>query len=655
MAQRLWEPSAERRAQAELTRFAQWAEARFGRSLRRFEALHAWSVDFPGEFWGGIWEFYRIREHTPHRAVVEDFHRFPGARWFVGARLNYAENALRRRDREPALVFHSEQGDVRTYTFWEAAQTTEALAASLTEEGIGEGDVVAGYLPNIPEGVLALLAASAVGAVWCVCGTDLGVPATADRLGQLDPKVLFTVDRYVYRGKVYDNLERVAELTKALPSLRRIVVVPYAEADLPRSLPEKAVPWSEFLGRTPRAPFAFRPVEAHHPHIVLFTSGVTGRPKCVIHSVAGTLSAHLKTLGLQLDTRAGDRVLFLSSPTWMVWNVQPSSLLLGATVVLYDGAPLHPDAEVIWRLVDREGVNLVGCGATFLLACMEAGVSPRRTCRLETLRSMFQSGSALPAEGFQYVYEHIKQDLFFNSGLGGTDVQMGILEGTPWQPVYAGQIAGPALGVQANVYDEEGRPVVGKPGELVVERPFPSVPLGLWGDEDGEQFRTTYFGKYPGVWRHGDYVQRDPETGGFIPLGRSDFVLKPSGVRIGPAEIYSVLARVPEIRDCLVVGQKWKGDERIVLFVAPREGVQLTEELAERIRTRLRQEASPRHVPARILEVPDIPYTLNLKRAEGAVWRIVNGGEVSPQLRGALANPEVLAVYEWLAREELSR
>jgi acetoacetyl-CoA synthetase len=268
---------------------------------------------------------------------------------------------------------------------------------------------------------------------------------------------------------------------------------------------------------------------------------------------------------------------------------------------------------------------------------------------------MFQSGSALPAEGFQYVYEHIKQDLFFNSGLGGTDVQMGILEGTPWQPVYAGQIAGPALGVKANVYDEEGKPVVGEPGELVVERPFPSVPLGLWGDEGGEQFRATYFGKYPGVWRHGDYVQKDPATGGFIPLGRSDFVLKPSGVRIGPAEIYSVLARIPEVRDCLVVGQKWKGDERIVLFVAPREGLRLTEELAERIRTRLRQEASPRHVPARILEVPDVPYTLNLKRAEGAVWRIVNGGEVPPQLRGALANPEVLSVYERLAREELNR
>ncbi len=472
-----------------------------------------------------------------------------------------------------------------------------------------------------------------------------------DRFGQLEPKVLFASDGYFYKGKVFNTLSNVAYLSEKMPSVEKVIVTGFVSEnpDL-KGLP-KGIRYNDFISQEEGLELSFAQLPPDHPHIILFSSGVTGKPKCIVHSLAGTLMAHLKTHIMHFDLKREDTAFFISSPTWMVWSFQLSSLATGCRVVLFDGNPFYPHFESVWELIQEEKVSVLGCGAAFILNLMQQGVRPKEKFNLANFKTIFQSAAPLPPEGFKYIYEAIKDDLCFISGLGGTDVQCGIAEGTPLQPVYMGQMAGPALGLATKVLDENGQQIFDIAGELVVEKPFPSVPLYFWGDHDGQRFKETYFGVYQGIWRHGDYAIHFSDTGGIVGLGRSDFVLKPSGVRIGPAEIYNVVENMEGITDSLVVGQYFKGDQRIILFVKLKEGYELTEELKSKIKKALQRQASPRHVPDKIIAVPEIPYTVNMKKVESAVYNIVNGRPVLN--KGALMNPECLALFEKITKTEL--
>jgi acetoacetyl-CoA synthetase len=517
--------------------------------------------------------------------------------------------------------------------------------------GVKPGDRVVAYMPNLIETIVAMLAATSLGAVWASCGLELGPKAVLDRFGQIEPKVIFVGSGYFYKGKAFDTLPNVTEVVNGLPSVERTILVPYAAKKTdPNPIPN-AVYYDDFLSSESGLEIEFEQLPSEHPVEILFSSGTTGKPKCIVHGIAGTLIAHLKTHVLHYDLKRDDTTLFIASPTWMVWNVQASCLGVGSTAVLYEGNPFYPDAGALWKIVQDEKVTFLGCSAAFIDALRNKGIKPKELYDLTSLRGIFQTGSALSDEGFEYVYQAIKDDVYFDSGLGGTDIQCGLAEGNPLQAVYTGQMMGPGLGMKVNVYDDAGKPIVDKRGELVCEKPFPSVPLYFLNDPGGEKLKEAYFSVYPNVWRHGDYAMIHSDTGGMTAFGRSDSVLKPSGVRIGALEIYNVIVKLDEIADSLVVGQNWQGDQRIILFVKLPEGKQLDEQLKEKIKSALRTSASPRHVPAKIIEVPDIPYTLNMKKVESAVGNIVNGRPVMN--KDALINPESLKYYEKIAKEEL--
>lgn len=651
MGRLLYTPTEERKKSANVTRFMKFVNERYGKGISSYNELYNWSIENISDFWEALWDFCEVKASRRYEKVVDDVSKFPGAKWFIGARLNYAENILRRRDGHNALIFRGEDGRKARMTYLELYDQVASLAEALREMGVKPGDRVVGYIPNIMEGVVALLATSSIGAVWASCGLELGVDAALDRFGQIEPKVLFSADGYCFKGKTFDTLSAVSEVARRIPTLERIVVIPYLRERPDISFIPNSVYYEDFISGQKGLEISFEQLPPDHPHIILFSSGTTGKPKCVVHGLVGTLLVHLKTHIIHFDLRSDDKALFIATPTWMVWNVQVSALASRGTIVLFDGNPFYPDHGAIWKIIEEERVSFLGCGAGFIMGCMENGIRPKELFDLSSLRGIFQSGSALPEEGFEYVYEAIKGDVYFNSGLGGTDTQAGIIEGTPIQPLYAGEMSGPALGFATKVYDAEGKPIFDKPGELVCERPFPSVPLYFWNDEHGSKFMDTYFGLYPNIWRHGDYVIHHSKTGGMTALGRSDSVLKPSGVRIGPSEIYNVVEKLEEVSDSVVVGQYWKGDQRIILFVKLKKGYELTEALKDKIRNELRTKASPRHVPAKIIEVPDIPYTFNMKKVESAVMNIVNGRPVLN--KDAMINPNCLEYYEDIVKKEL--
>lgn len=651
MGRLLWRPTEERKRNANVTKFIDFVNKRHGLGLSSYEDLYRWSVEDIPNFWAAIWDFCEVKASKRPERIVDDLSKFPGAKWFIGARLNYAENMLRRKDDHLAFIFYGETFKKTKMTYAELYRDVARLANALRDMGVRPGDRICAYLPNLMEGIVAMLASSSIGAIWASCGLELGPDAAIDRFGQIEPKVLFTSDGYYFKGKTFHVLQQVRKVAESIPSLEKVIVIPYL-ADRPEiaGIP-KAVHYPDLMCTGHEPEIEFEQLPPDHPHVILFSSGATGKPKCIVHGLAGTLIVHLKTHFLHFDLSERDVPLFIATPTWMVWNVQVSALSTGGTLVLYDGNPFFPDHGAMWKIIQDEGVTFLGCGAGFILGCMENGIKPKELYNLSSLRGIFQSGSILPKEGFEYVYEAIKEDVYFNSGLGGTDAQAGLIEATPLQPVYAGEMSGPALGFATKVYDEQGKPIFDRPGELVCEKPFPSVPLYFWNDPDGSRFMDTYFSLYPNVWRHGDYIIHHSATGGMTALGRSDSVLKPSGVRIGPAEIYNVVDKIEGIQDSIVVGQYFKGDQRIILFVKLKEGQKLTEELKERIKMELRTKASPRHVPAKIFEVPDIPYTFNMKKVESAVSNIVNGRPVLN--RDAIANPSSLDHFEKIAREEL--
>lgn len=654
MEQPLWTPTAERVARANLTHFAK-AHAP---SARDFQALYAWSVARPAEFWSAVWRFTGVvaderPSGAPWDGVLDGGERMAppdpalGPRWFRGARLNFAENLLRRRDNHPALLFWNELGRQRAVTFAGLAAEVASVAAALRGLGIGPGDRVAGFLPNLPETVIAMLATASLGAVWSSCSPDFGANGVLDRFGQIRPRVLFCADGYRYAGKEIDSLARVREVREKIASIERVVVVGYLrEQPSVGGIPD-AVRWEDFVrGREAGAP-AFARLPFDHPLYIMYSSGTTGLPKCMVHGAGGTLLQHLKELVLHTDLTRDDRIFYFTTCGWMMWNWMVSSLAVGATVVLYDGPPLLPP-KILWDMAEAEGITIFGTSAKYLALAEKEGLDPARSHDLTRLRAILSTGSPLASHSFDYVYGRIKRDVHLASVSGGTDIISCFALGNPIAPVWRGELQTRGLGMAVDVFDPDGRPAQGRAGELVCTRPFPSMPVAFWDDPDGSKYRSAYFDFFPGVWRHGDWAELTPHDG-LIIHGRSDATLNPGGVRIGTAEIYRQVEQLPEIVESLVVGQDWQGDVRIVLFVRLREGLTLDERLRDTIRRRVREHASPHHVPKKILQVPDIPRTISGKITELAVRDVIHGREV--RNRDALANPQALELYRGL--EEL--
>jgi len=645
----LWSPTEEWIKNANLTRFLEYVNKKDGKHLRTYPELYRWSVEAVPEFWARLWEFADIKASRGYDQVVDDVRKMPGAKWFSGARLNFAENLLRHRDDRPAFIFRGETQKKAQMTYAELYAAVARLAHALRGLGLKPGDRVAGYMPNMMETAIAMLAATSVGAVWSSCATDIGSQAALDRLGQIEPKVLFTVNGYYYKGKPFSSLGNAAEIAKGIPSLKKVIVASYVDQPPDLTGIPNSVRWEDFLSREMQPPLEFEQLPSDHPVYIMFSSGTTGRPKCMVQGAAGILMEHFKELILHTDLKREDRILYITTCSWMMWNWLISSLGVGATVVLYDGNPSFPDDEAMWKLAQDEKITIFGMSASYINYLKSQGVKPGRKYDLGALRAISQTGSPLSAEGFEYVYQEIKKDLHFGSISGGTDINGSFAGGSIISPVYAGELQGATLAMKIKAYDEKGHSLYDQQGELVCESPAPSMPLYFWNDPTGEKYQSAYFEVYPGVWRHGDYVVFHKDTGGITFYGRSDSVLKPSGVRIGTAEIYNVVDKFGEVADSLVIGQNWKGDQRVLLFVQLRPGFTLTEELKNKIRKALREQASPRHIPAVIAAVPDIPYTLNMKKVESAVTNIVNGRPVLN--RDALKNPESLDFYEKILPE----
>jgi acetoacetyl-CoA synthetase len=642
----IWTPSLFRIADANLTRVLAFVGAR-GKPASDCDALDRWSIEEPASFWDAVWEFAGVAGERGAGPVVADGNRMPGARWFPGARLNFAENLLRGPEAEPAIVFRNERGDRRELSWGGLRAESARIAAGLARDGVGPGDVVAGFLPNVPEAVVAMLAAASLGATWTSCSPDFGIQGVLDRFGQVKPKVLFTADGYFYAGKTIDSSASIAGVLGSLPSLERVVVVPYVNAAAGAGAPAGSLGFDGYGERGAVARFELLPFD--HPLYVLYSSGTTGVPKCIVHGAGGTLLQHLKEHLLHTDVKPGDRLFFFTTCGWMMWNWLASALASQATIVLFDGSPLHPGPEVLWQMAADEGVTIFGTSPRYLAALEKSGYRPRERHGLATLRTVLSTGSPLGPEQYDFVADAIGPDVQLASISGGTDIVSCFALGNPLLPVYRGELQCRGLGMQVEVRDETGTPVTGEKGELVCAAPFPSMPLGFWNDPDGSRYRSAYFERYPGVWHHGDYALLT-ERGGLVILGRSDAVLNPGGVRIGTAEIYRQVELVPEVQESVVIGQETGHDVRVVLFVRLRDGLLLDEAIAERIRRQIRSNTTPRHVPARILQVPEIPRTLSGKVDELAVREAVHGRPVKNT--DALANPAALEHFR--NRPELS-
>ena len=640
MSDLLWKPSPARIAAAQMTRFAAYAAAGRDVSLRDYSDLQRWSVTAPEAFWATLWDFCEVQAEEKGARVLENGEQFPGARWFPQARLNFAQNLLRYRDAQPALVTLLENGERRELSYAALYQRVAQLAAGLRAEGIGAGDRVAGFMPNIAETVIAMLAATSIGAVWSSCSPDFGVDGVIDRFGQIQPRVLFGADGYYYNGEARDSLTRLAAIVERIESIERVVVVPLLNARPQLDAIRGAVQFADYLQPAASA-VEFAQLPFDHPLYIVYSSGTTGPPKCIVHGAGGTLLQHLKEHQLHIDLRRSDVLFYFTTCGWMMWNWLVSGLATGATLLLYDGAPLARE-ELLLDAIDSENISIFGTSARYIAALQQAGLRPCETHQLGSLKTILSTGSPLPHESFDYVYRAIKQDVCLSSISGGTDILSCFVGGCPILPVYRGEIQAPGLGMAVAIWNERGEPVIGQKGELVCCQPFPSAPIMFWNDSDGSRYRAAYFERWPNIWAQGDYGEITAR-GGVIIYGRSDAVLNPGGVRIGTAEIYRQVEKLPAVRESVAVGQQWRDDVRVVLFVVLAAGRVLDDSLQQEIRAVIRQHTTPRHVPDKIIAVADIPRTRSGKIAELTVRDVIHNRPAGNA--DALANPESLSLY----------
>ena len=638
-AELLWQPSQERVEQSQMYRFMRHAAERYGFSPD-WPSLHKWSVTHRSEFWREMLDFAQIKP-TKAPTTVESGKGMLGTTWFPGMELNFAAHLLRYDDEHIAIEAEDELGRRRSITYRALRAEVARLAAAMRAAGIRRGDRVGGYMPNIPESVMAMLAATSIGAAWSSCSPDFGINGVFDRFGQIEPKLLVTADGYSYNGRTIDCLDRAAGILEKIPSIQQTVIVPFMNQAPDLSSLRNATIWHEFLADA--SELVFESVPFDHPLYIMYSSGTTGVPKCIVHGAGGTLLQHMKELMLHCDLRRDDTILYFTTCGWMMWNWLVSSLGVGATVVLYEGSPFYPKPDHLWRMSERLGITVFGTSAKYIAACEKVGLTPGKDHDLARLRAVLSTGSPLTVENFRWVYRHVKADLQLSSISGGTDIISCFILGNPMLPVHAGEIQCLGLGMDVHAYDREGRPLIGKKGELVCGSPFPSQPTSFWNDPNHEKYRQAYFDHYPGIWRHGDFVEIT-EHGGVIVYGRSDATLNPGGVRIGTAEIYRQVEAMDEVVDSVVVGKETAdADVEVCLFVVLREGLTLDHDLVDRIKKRIADGATRRHVPKYIRQVSAIPYTISGKKVEMAVTDMVHGREVLN--RDALANPEALEQY----------
>jgi acetoacetyl-CoA synthetase len=642
MAKLLWKPSEQKIKDTNMYRFLNIINEKYNQHFREYAQLYDWSVENIPEFWATLWEFADIVASKPYDRVIDDLTKMPGARWFEGARLNFAQNLLRYRDDQVALIFKGEGRESTRMTYAELYDEVARLARALKDAGVEAGDRVVGFIPNMPAAMIAMLAATSLGAAWSSCSPDFGIKGVLDRFGQIKPKVIFTANGYSFKGKNIDSLERIADILKQLPSIEKVVVVPYTEQEPDISAVPNAVHYEAFKSPQAGLDIDFEQLPFDHPLYIMYSSGTTGLPKCMVQSAGGILVHHLKELMLHTDLKRKDTIFYFSTCGWMMWNWLTSSLAVGATLVLFDGNPFHPNAGALWEMAQDEKITVFGTSAGYIAALQNAGVKPGTEYDLAPLRVVLSTGSPLSVEGFEFIYNEVKADLQLASISGGTDINGCFALGNPMGPVYGGELQCRGLAMDVHAFDENGKPVINQQGELVCCKPFPSMPIYFWDDPDGKKYYSAYFDVYPNIWRHGDYIEVT-ERGGVVMYGRSDATLNPGGVRIGTAEIYRQLEQMDEIADSVVVGQNWKNDVRVILFVKLAPGFELTEALKAKIRQTIRANASPRHVPAKILTTPDVPYTLNMKKVELAVKKVIEGQPVLN--KDALSNPQALDYY----------
>lgn len=650
---KLWSPSATFVKHANLNRYLQWLQNHYQLRFSNYGSLWQWSISHPSDFWKSIWEFFEVKSYTPYNEIMSE-DPMPHTKWFEGATLNYADHIFRNKTSQyPALLFASERSELIKVSWTDLEKRTAALQQFFEQMNLKSGDRVAAYMPNIPQATVSMLATISLGGVWSSCSPDFGTESILDRFRQIEPKVLMAVDGYSYNGKSYDRMEVIKEIADQLPSVEKVILIPYLKDDPDMTGFKNAVLWDEVMS-APSHTLTFTPVPFSHPIWILYSSGTTGMPKAITHSHGGMLLEHLKYLSLHNDVHPGENFFWFSTTGWMMWNFVQASLLVGATAVLYDGSPGFPDLNVLWKLAAEAPIHHFGTSAPFIIACMKAGLRPATTHNLFALRSIGSTGAPLPSEGFDYVYEDIKADVWLCSMSGGTDICTAWVGGNPWRPVYEGEIQGRCLGCSMYAYNEDGKLLsAGEVGEMVVTKAMPCMPVYFWNDPDFKRYESSYFEMYPGVWRHGDWLMITPRDGVVI-LGRSDTTLNRQGVRIGTAEVYRAMDKIPEVKDCLIVNIELPhGGDYMPLFVLMKEGMILTEDIKNNIRQQLRKDCSPRHVPDLIMVVPDIPYTISGKKMEAPVKRILMGKPPEKAAnKGAMRNPESLDFFVQYAKRE---
>lgn len=640
MSTALWSPTSQHIIQTNLYKFIQYVNNHFNKSFNEFHSLYAWSIQYPEDFWKALWNFFEIKRSQEPKQILLRGNDMKNTQWFLGAKLNFTENLLSRNDKHPAIIFKNELEHSQLITYEQLNILVFRLANAFLEFGIRPGDRIVGILPNIPEAIISMLATTSIGAIWSSCSPDFGAPAIFSRLVQIEPQLIIVSDGYIYKGKTYFLYEKLQEINH-IASIKKAIIVPYVKQSSVVKLPIAFEMFDSFISKNEA--FKYKHFDFAHPVYILFSSGTTGKPKCITHGAGGTLLQHLKELKLHTNLKRNQIIFFYTTCGWMMWNWLASSLAVGATLVLYDGHPHYPKTDSLLDLIDELNINVFGISATYIHSLLKHQLAPKKTHKLTSLHAILSTGSPLSNEGFRYIYSHVKSDVMMSSISGGTDIISCFALGNPMLPVYEGELQCRGLGMNVEVYNELGQSVINSPGELVCVTPFPSMPIYFWNDPNGEKYHQSYFTKYSNVWAHGDYA-KITLTHGLVIYGRSDSTLKPGGVRIGTAEIYQQLGNIPEVVDGLAVNQHWKQDIRIILFVKLIENCVLTEELIYKIKSLIRMNTSPKHVPAKVIQINEIPTTINGKKVEIAVYNKINGFHINNT--EILINPHALAQFE---------